>query len=55
LHKWGLPQNSSYCRRRADGFRRIFGGTIFFGTSEAMAQAEVWDCGRLRFFERMRL
>jgi hypothetical protein len=55
LHEWGLPQNGSHYRRLADGFRRIFGSTIFFGTSEAMAQAEVWDCGRLHFFERMRL
>jgi hypothetical protein len=55
LHEWGLPQNGSHYRRLADGFRRIFGSTIFFGTTEAMAQAEVWDCGRLHFFERMRL
>jgi hypothetical protein len=55
LHEWGLPQNGSHYRRLADGFRRIFGSTIFFGTSAAMAQAELWDCGRLHFFERMRL
>jgi hypothetical protein len=42
LHEWGLPQNGSHYRRLADGFRRIFGSAIFFGTSEAMVQAEVW-------------
>src|SRR5262249_7671445 len=55
LQEWGLPQNGSHYRRLADGFQRIFGSTIFFGTSEARAQAEVWDCSRLHFFERMRL
>lgn len=55
LHEWGLPQNGSHYRRLADGFRRIFCSTIFFGTSEAKAEAEVWDCGRLHFFEHMRL
>ena len=28
----------------ADGFRRIFASTIFFGTNEATPRAEVWDC-----------
>jgi hypothetical protein len=55
LHEWGLAQNGAHYRRLADGFRRIFASTIFFGTSEATARAEVWDCGRLHFFERMRL
>src|SRR5215813_2712814 len=55
LNEWGLPQNGSHYRHLADGFRRIFCSTIFFGTSEARAQAEVWDCSRLHFFERMRL
>src|ERR1700754_3042975 len=55
LHEWGLAQNGAHYCRLADGFRRIFASTIFFGTSEATPRAEVWDCGRLHFFERMRL
>jgi len=55
LHEWGLAQNGAHYRRLADGFRRIFASTIFFGTSEATSRAEVWECGRLHFFERMRL
>jgi Plasmid encoded RepA protein len=55
LHEWGLAQNGAHYRRLADGFRRIFASTICFGTSEASPRAEVWDCGRLHFFERMRL
>jgi hypothetical protein len=55
LNEWGLPQNGAHYRRLADGFRRIFGSTIFFGTSETRTHAQVWDCGRLHFFERMRL
>jgi hypothetical protein len=55
LHEWGLAQNGAHYRRLADGFRRIFASTIFFGSNEATPRAEVWDCGRLHFFERMRL
>jgi len=45
-----------FCRARlADGFRRIFGTTIFFRTCKAEAQVDVLDCVRLHFFERMRL
>ncbi len=55
LHEWGLAQNGAHYRRLADGFRRIFASTIFFGTNEATPRAEVWDCGRLHFFEHMRL
>jgi hypothetical protein len=55
LNEWGLPLNGAHYRRLADGFRRVFASTIFFGTSEERARAEVWDCGRLHFFERMRI
>jgi hypothetical protein len=55
LREWGLPQNGAHYNRLADGFRRIFGSTIFFGTNDERSRAEVWDCGRLHFFERMRL
>jgi hypothetical protein len=55
LNEWGLPLNGAHYRRLADGFRRVFASTIFFGTSEERARSEVWDCGRLHFFERMRI
>jgi Plasmid encoded RepA protein len=54
LNEWGLAQNGAHYRRLGDGFRRIFGSTIFFGNNEA-PRAEVWDCSRLHFFDRMRL
>ena len=55
LNEWGLPLNGAHYRRLADGFRRVFASTIFFGTSEERVRSEVWDCGRLHFFERMRI
>lgn len=55
LDEWGLAQNGCHYRRLADGFRRIFASTIFFGTTERASRAEVWECGRLHFFERMQL
>lgn len=55
LDEWGLAQNGAHYRRLADGFRRIFASTIFFGSSERTPRAEVWDCSRLHFFERMQL
>jgi hypothetical protein len=55
LMEWGLPENGSHYHRLADGFRRIFASTIFFGTSLDSLRSEAWDCSRLHFFERMRL
>jgi hypothetical protein len=55
LNEWGLAQNGAHYRRLADGFRRVFASTIFFGSTEGKPRAEVWDCARLHFFERMRL
>jgi hypothetical protein len=36
LHEWGLAQNGAHYRRLADGFRRIFASTIFFGTTRQL-------------------
>ena len=55
LHEWGLVQNGAHYRRLADGFRRIFASTIFFGTGDGTQRNEVWDCARLHFFEHVRL
>src|SRR5215471_12216584 len=41
LHEWGLAQNGAHYRRLADGFRRIFASTIFFGTSESTPRGGV--------------
>lgn len=55
LHEWGLVQNGAHYRRLADGFRRIFASTIFFGTADGTQRKEVWDYARLHFFEHVRL
>jgi hypothetical protein len=55
LNEWGLQQNGSPYRRLAAGFKRVFGSTIFFGTQEERHGSEVWDCGRIHFFDQMRL
>jgi hypothetical protein len=39
----------------ADGFKRVFGSTIFFGTHEDRRSSEFLDCGRTHFFDRMTL
>ncbi|MDQ1472394.1 MAG: hypothetical protein QOJ99_3874 [Bryobacterales bacterium] len=55
LNEWGLQQNGSHYRRLAAGFRRVFGSTIFFGTQDEREGSQVWDCGRIHFFDQMRL
>jgi hypothetical protein len=55
LNEWGLQQNGSHYRRLAAGFKRVFGSTIFFGTQEERHGSEVWDLGRIHFFDQMRL
>jgi hypothetical protein len=55
LTEWGLQLNGSHYRRLAEGFKRVFGSTIFFGTREERQGSQVWDCGRIHFFDQMRL
>jgi hypothetical protein len=55
LNEWGLQLNGSHYRRLAEGFKRVFGSTIFFGTQNERQGAQVWDCGRIHFFDQMRL
>ncbi|MCU1328876.1 MAG: plasmid encoded RepA protein [Bryobacterales bacterium] len=55
LNEWGLQQNGSHYKRLAQGFRRVFGSTIFFGSTEERKGSLVWDCGRIHFFDQMRL
>jgi len=50
-----LPKDGPHYRRLIDGFRRIFGATIFFGTQEQTQAAAILDWARFHFFDRMRL
>jgi hypothetical protein len=55
LVEWGMPTNGSHYKRLFDAFRRVFGSTIFFGTSEDRKNLEVWQCSRVHFFDSMKL
>jgi hypothetical protein len=55
LNEFGLPPDGPHYRRLIAGFKRIFASTIFFGTDEMLEDADVWDCSRFCFFERVRL
>jgi hypothetical protein len=55
LNELGLPLDGPHYRRLLDGFKRVFASTIFFGTDEQLATAEVWDFSRFCFFDRLRL
>ena len=44
-HQCGVP----------DAVKRVFGGTLCFGTKDARPGAEVWSTGRAHFFDHMRL
>ena len=55
LNEWGLQQNGSHYHRLAQGFKRVFGSTIFFGTQDERRGSQVWDCGRIHFFDQMKL
>lgn len=55
LTEWGMQLNGAHYRRLADGFRRVFGSTIFFGTQEERQGSAVWNCSRINFFDQMRL
>lgn len=51
----GLPDNGAHYRRLAEGFRRVFGSTVFFGTTATQGRSELWDVSRIHFFERLKL
>jgi hypothetical protein len=55
LIEWGMPTNGTHYKRLFDAFRRVFGSTIFFGTSEERKTQEVWQCSRVHFFDSMKL
>ena len=55
LNQWDLPTNGEYYRRLGAAFKRVFASTIFFGTRDERRGAEVWNCTRAQFFDRVRL
>ena len=55
LIEWGMPTNGAHYKRLVCAFRRVFGSTIFFGTSEERTNLEVWQCSRVHFFDSLKL
>ena len=55
LVEWGMPTNGDHYKRLAGAFRRVFGSTIFFGTTDERSKAEVWHCSRTHFLDSMKL
>jgi hypothetical protein len=45
-----LPKDGPHYRRLIEGFKRLFGATIFFGTQEQPNSAPVIDWSRVDFF-----
>ena len=55
LVEWGMPTNGCHYKRLFDAFRRVFGSTMFFGTSNDRKDLQVWQCSRVHFFDSMKL
>jgi hypothetical protein len=55
LHTFGLPKDGRTYRRLVEGFQRIFGATIFFGTDSEKRITSMHDYARFHFFDRMRV
>jgi len=55
LDYFELPKNGHHYARIVQGFQRIFGATIFFGTEEQRQKAVVLDSARFHFFDRMHI
>jgi Plasmid encoded RepA protein len=55
LWEFGLPPNGIHYKRLADGFKRVFGSTVFFGTEAELVRGQVWECGRGHFFDQMKI
>lgn len=55
LIEWGLPLYGTHYQRLGDGFKRVFGSSVFFGTKDERRGPEVWSGGRAHFFDHMRL
>jgi hypothetical protein len=55
LLEWGMPTNGIYYDRLMLAFQRVFGSTMFFGSSEDQRETKVWECSRIHFFDSMKL
>ena len=55
LETFDLPKDGRQYRRLVDGFRRIFGATIFFGTEQDQRDSSMYDYARFHFFDRMKV
>jgi len=55
LDYFDLPKNGYHYHRIVQGFQRIFGATIFFGTEEQRQKAAILDAARFHFFDRMHI
>lgn len=51
LYEFGMPANGAHYKRLSEGFKRVFGSSIFFGTKDELEGAEAWSCGRTHFFD----
>jgi len=50
-----LPKDGPHYRRFVDGFKRLFGATIFFGTEDHPHSAPFLDWSRFHFFDDLKL
>jgi len=55
LDYFELPKNGYHYERIVQGFQRIFGATIFFGTEEQRQRAILSNSTRFHFFDRVQL
>ena len=56
LDMFGLPKGGFAYRRLVEGFRRVYGATIFYGTDTERQPAEpVYEGYRFNFFDRIKI
>ena len=55
LREFGLPLDGIHYRRLVEGFKRIFGSTIYFGADDGTSRRAVWDSRRFHFFDRLKV
>jgi len=55
LDFFDLPKNGYHYNRIVQGFQRIFGATIFFGTEEQRQKSALLDAALFHFFDRMHI
>ncbi len=51
LETFELPKDGRYYLRLVNGFKRVFGATIFFGTEEERKNHAMFDWARFHFFD----